>query len=150
VAVSLSEVGRGSQAAAALRTLEEKIKTRMRDFMMAARLMIEGDAEGSIAAVGRILDSGFSDPEALLYLTRHLAHLNQAEAALALLGRVVGGGHFCYPAVCGDPWLDSIRERPEFARLLEKVEQQHQVAVREFARLEGNRILGVDARASVV
>jgi hypothetical protein len=33
---------RGNEAIAALRTLEEKIKTRMRDFMMAARTMIEG------------------------------------------------------------------------------------------------------------
>src|SRR5215813_2113288 len=35
VAVSLKEVGRGAEAVATLRTLEEKIKTRMRDFMMA-------------------------------------------------------------------------------------------------------------------
>ena len=71
VALSLAELGRGNEAVAALRTLEEKIKTRMRDFMMAARTMIEGDAEGSIAAVGRILNSAFSDPEGLFYLTRH-------------------------------------------------------------------------------
>jgi hypothetical protein len=84
-------MGRGNEAVAALRTLEEKIKTRMRDFMMAARTMIEGDAAGSIAAVGRILNSAFSDPEGLLYLTRHLAHLNQVDAALELFERVVGG-----------------------------------------------------------
>src|SRR5262245_47136922 len=63
VALSLAEVGRGNEAVATLRNLEEKIKTRMRDFMMAVRLIIEGDAEGSIAAVGRIVYSAFSDPE---------------------------------------------------------------------------------------
>src|SRR5437773_4549338 len=72
VALSLAEVGRGSEAVAKLRNLEEKIQTRMRDFMMAARTMIEGDSEGSIAAVGRIVASAFSDPEGLLYLTRTL------------------------------------------------------------------------------
>src|SRR5713226_1545363 len=146
-ALSLAEVGRGNEAVAALRTLEEKIKTRMRDFMMAARTMIEGDAESSIAAVGRVLNSAFSDPEGLLYLTRHLAHLNQVDAALELFERVVGGGIFCYPAMSSDPWLDPIRERPEFVRLLERAEQQHQVAAREFARLEGSRILGIGTRA---
>src|SRR5215813_5388308 len=50
VAVSLSEVGGGKEAVPKLLNLEEKIKTRMRDFMMAARTMIEGDAEGSTAA----------------------------------------------------------------------------------------------------
>jgi eukaryotic-like serine/threonine-protein kinase len=150
VTLSMAEMGRGNEAAAALGTLEQKIKTRMRDFMMAARTMIEGDADGSIAAVGRILNSAFSDPEGLFYLTRHLAHLNQADAALELLERVIGGGIFCYPAMSSDPWLDPIRERSEFVRLLEKARQQHQVAASEFARLEGNRVLGIRARATRV
>jgi eukaryotic-like serine/threonine-protein kinase len=146
VAVSLAEVGRGSEAVAALRTLEEKIKTRMRDFMMAARTMIEGDAAGSVAAVRRIVASEFRDSEGLFYLTRHLAHLNQIDEALELFERVVGGGIFCYPAMSNDPWLDPIRDRPEFMKLLETAEQQHQVAKKEFTRLEGDRILGIGTR----
>ena len=146
VAVSLAEVGRGSEAVAALRTLEEKIKTRMRDFMMAARTMIEGDAAGSLAAVKRIVASEFRDSEGLFYLTRHLSHLNQIDAALELFERVVGGGIFCYPAMSNDAWLDPIRERPEFMKLLETAEKQHQVAEEEFARLEGDRILGIGTR----
>jgi hypothetical protein len=147
VAVSLAEVGRGNEALATLRSLEVKVKTRMRDFMMAARTMIEEDADGSVAAIGRILDSGFSDPEALLYLMRHLARLNQADAALELFERVVGGGYFCYPAMTADPWLDPIRTRPEFVSLIERVEQRHRAAARDFDRLEGNRILGIGTRA---
>jgi TolB-like protein len=146
VAVSLADVGRKDEALPVLRTLEEKLKTRMRDFIMAARTMIEGDAAGSVAAVGRIVASEFSDPEGLFYLTRHLARLNQVDAALELFERVVGGGFFCYPAMSSDPWLDPVRKRPQFAKLLGTAEQQHQVAAREFARLEGNRILGIGTR----
>jgi len=148
VALSLAQVGRGGEAAAALRVLEQKVTTRMRDFMMAARTMIEGDAEGSVAAIERILSSAFGDPEGLFYLTRHLAHLNQVDAALELYERAVGGGIFCHPAMSSDPWLDSIRKRPEFVKLLERVEHQHQAAAAEFARLEGNRILGMGNRAA--
>ena len=148
VALSLAEVGRGKEAIAVLRALEEKIKTRMRDFMMAARTLIEADAEASIASVGRITSSAFSDPEALLYLTRHLACLNRADAAVELLERSVAGGHFCYPAVSNDQWLDPIRNNPAFVRLMERAEQQHQVAAREFARLDGNTILSVGNRAT--
>jgi hypothetical protein len=73
--------------------------------------------------------------------------LNQADAALELFERVVAGGHFCYPAISDDPWLDGIRERPAFASLLAQVEQRHCDAAAEFARLEGDRILGIGARA---
>lgn len=150
VALSLAKVGRGNEAVVALRTLEEKIKTRMRDFMMAARTMIEGDAEGSIAAVGRIVQSAFSDPEALWYLTRHLAHLNQVDAAVQLFERVVGGGVFCYPAMSSDPWVDPIRDRPEFTRLLEQAKHKHEMVAKDFVRLEGNRILGISTHASAI
>jgi len=149
VALSLAEVGRGNEASVTLRSLEEKVKTRMRDFMMAARTMIEGDAEGSVAAIGRIVDSAFSDPEGLLYLTRHLAHLNQVDAALELFQRVIDGGIFCYPALSSDPWLDPVRQKPRFRELLGKAELQHQVAAKEFTRLEGVRIFGIPTRAGV-
>lgn len=148
VALSMAEVGRGNEAVVTLRNLEEKVKTRMRDFMMAARTMIEGDAEASVAAVGRIIHSAFSDPEGLFYLTRHLARLHQIVAALELFERVIEGGIFCYPAMSSDPWLDPVRERPGFTTLLERAEQQHHAAEREFARLEGDRILRTGSQPS--
>jgi DNA-binding winged helix-turn-helix (wHTH) protein/tetratricopeptide (TPR) repeat protein len=141
VAVALAELGRANEAVPVLRALEQKIQTRMRDFMTAALTMIEGDEAASVAAIESIVHSAFGDPEALLYLTRHLAHLNQVDAALRLFERVVRGGHFCYPAMSSDPWLDPVRKKPQFTTLLKKAEQQHRHAAAEFARLEGNRIL---------
>src|SRR5262245_58936719 len=146
VALSLAEVGRKDDALPVLRAMEEKTKTRMRDFIMAARTMLEGDATGSVAAVGRIVASEFRDPEGLFYLTRHLERLNQVDSALELLYGVVGGGFFCYPALLSDPWLEPVRERPRFAGLLGRAEEQHQEAAREFARFEGDRILGIRTR----
>jgi len=144
--LSLAEVGRKEEALRVLRTLEEKTKTRMRDFIMAARTMIEGDAAGSVDAVGRIIASEFSDPEGLFYLTRHLARLNQIDSALGLFERVVAGGFFCYPAMLSDPWLEPVRKTSQFKKLLERAEHQHQMAQREFARLEGDRVLGIGSR----
>jgi len=147
VAISLAELGRKEEALTGLRAMEDKIKTRMRDFIIAARTMIERDVPGSVAAVGRIIASEFSDPEGLFYLTRHLSHLNEVEAALELFERVVGGGFFCYPAMVRDPWLEPVRDTPQFASLLEKAEQRHHAARKEFARLDGDRILGIGALA---
>ena len=148
VPIALAEVGRKEEALPALRALEEKTKTRIRDFMMAARTLIEGDIDASIAAVGRVVASEFSDPEGLFYLTRHLARLNQADSAVALFERVVDGGFCCYPAMAGDPWLESVRKHPRFAKLLGTAEERHLVAAEEFSRLGGMHTLGVASRAS--
>lgn len=144
VALSLAELGRSSEALAMLRAVEEKTKTRLRDFMTAARTMIEGDKAGSLAAVERIVGSEFSDPEGLFYLTRHLARLLQVDAALELFRRVIGGGYCCYPAMSGDPWLAPLRKEPTFAAMLGEAEQRHRVAANQFARLDGERILGIN------
>ena len=114
--------------------LEQKIPTRLRDFILAARTLLEGRPAESIAAVGRVVASDFRDPEGLFYLSRHLAHLNETGAALDLFERVVAGGFFCFPAMARDPWLDSLRRKPAFTRLLRQAEAQHQEASAAFER----------------
>ena len=143
VSLSLANLGRGDEAVGALRELEQKTGTRMRDFMIAARTLIEGNPGESIAAIARILSSDFRDPEGLFYLSRHLAHLNEVDSALSLLERVVAGGYFCFPAIAEDPWLDGLRNRAAFARLLHEVETQHRVAAIRFAQLRGEEVLGL-------
>ena len=127
----------------ALRELEGKTKTRIRDFIIAARALLEDDVDESIAAVNRIIASDFQDPEGLFYLSRHLATLNEVGPALQLFERVVAGGYFCYPAMAKDPWLDSLRKKPAFSKLLRQAETQHRNAAAAFKRLNGEKVLGV-------
>jgi hypothetical protein len=145
VGLSLAETGRKQEAINGLRLLDERLKTRMGDFARASRRLIEGDEAGSIFAVEAIVASGFSDPEGLYYLTRHLAHLNQQNASCKLLERVVAAGFSCYPAMLHDPWLDSIRAVPQFSELLDKVKDRSHAAEVEFASLEGRRILRIES-----
>jgi len=63
VAISMAEVGRAEEVIPLLRELEHKIPTRLRDFVVAARTLLGGDAAESAAAVGRIVASDFRDPE---------------------------------------------------------------------------------------
>jgi DNA-binding winged helix-turn-helix (wHTH) protein/tetratricopeptide (TPR) repeat protein len=142
VAISLWELGRAEEALAVLRDLEPKIPTRLRDFILAARTLLEGRPAESIAAVGRVVASDFRDPEGLFYLSRHLAHLNETGAALDLFERVVAGGFFCFPAMARDPWLDALRKKPAFARLLRQAQVQHQAALEAFKHLGGDQMLG--------
>jgi len=113
----------------------------MRDFMVAARTLLEGDDAQSVAAVNRIVASDFRDPEGLFYLARHLARLQQVPPALELFERVVEGGFFCFPAMTHDPWLDPLRKKPAFAKRLRQAETQHREAVAAFIELQGERVL---------
>jgi DNA-binding winged helix-turn-helix (wHTH) protein/tetratricopeptide (TPR) repeat protein len=144
-ALALAELGRKAEAIDALRHLEEKTRTRLRDFMIAARTMLEGNKGESLAAVDRVVSSNFRDPEGLFYLTRHLAHLNEVAAALDLLRRVVAGGFVCFPAMACDPWLDPLRKQPEFTQLLREAETKHRKAAATFERMQGDGMLGVAA-----
>ncbi len=93
--------------------------------------------------IHRIVASGFKDPEGLFYLSRHLAHLNEVEPALALFERVVAGGFFCYPAMAKDPWLRALRKKAAFTRLLRRAETGHRDAAAAFKNLHGDVALGV-------
>jgi TolB-like protein len=142
VPLALAEIGRRAEAIVLLRELEQKIQTRVRELVAAARLFLENDPTPSIAAVNRFLAPDFKDPEGLFYAARHLANLKEDSTAIGLLERVVAGGFFCFPALSSDPWLNSLRKKPAFTKLLRQAESQHQEAVDAFARLGGDKVLG--------
>jgi DNA-binding winged helix-turn-helix (wHTH) protein/tetratricopeptide (TPR) repeat protein len=147
VALALAACGRGAEPLPELRELEQKIPTRRRDFVVAARTLLEGDRAGSVEAINRVVGSDFNDPEGLFYCSRHLAHLDETTSALELLERVVAGGFFCFPAMASDPWLDSLRGRPPFTKLLRRAESRHLESLAAFDQLGGARVLGVSASA---
>jgi tetratricopeptide (TPR) repeat protein len=143
VAIAHAELGRSHEVLPALRELERTVPGRMREFVVVARTLLEGKSEESIAAVGGLTGSDFGDPEGLFYLSRHLAHLNEAAPAMALLERVVASGYLCFPTMSRDPWLDSLRKKPPFNKLLRRAEALHRQAVTAFERLGGAAALNV-------
>jgi hypothetical protein len=76
-------------------------------------------------------------------LARQLAYLGETEEPLSLLAAVVEDGYFSVPAFTRDPWLDSLRSRPEFGAIVRRAETRHRQAVISFLTAEGDRILGI-------
>ncbi|HEX7793068.1 MAG TPA: winged helix-turn-helix domain-containing protein [Vicinamibacterales bacterium] len=142
VPLSMAELGRRSEAIATLREMEQKVQTRVRELVKAARCLLEGEPAPSISAINRFLAPDFKDPEGLFYAARHLAHLKEDSAALGLLERVVAGGFFCFPALSADPWLDPLRKKTAFTKLLRHAETQHRQAAEAFRQLHGDTVLG--------
>ena len=69
------------------------------------------------------------------------------EGSERVQGAVVSGGFFCYPAIADDPWLDSVRKKPVFGKLVNHARKKHEDATAAFAKLGGDKVLGVAARA---
>jgi hypothetical protein len=108
----------------------------------AARLLLEGNTADSTAAILRFA-ADFRDPEALFYAARHLAHLNEVAPAIDLLERAVAGGFFCFPTFARDPWLDPLRRKPAFTKVLRQSEREHREAAKVFTERGGEKLLGV-------
>lgn len=142
VAIAQAELGRHRDVLPQLVELEHKLPGRLRDFATVARTLLEGKAADSVAAVDRIVSADFRDPEALFYLSRHLAHLDEVAPALELLERVVASGYCCFPAMAQDPWLDAARKKPAFTRLQRRAEALHHDALAAFDRLGGHKLFG--------
>ena len=142
-ALAFASTGRTAEAIATLTELEQNMPVRSRDFRIAARTLLEGRVADSLAAIHRITATDFRDPEGLFYFVRHLAHLEERDAAVQLFQRVVRGGFCCFPAMARDPWLDSIRDLPEFAKLLREARTKHREALAAFDSVKGDVTLGI-------
>jgi TolB-like protein len=143
--LALAAAGRWNEALEKIRVLEPKAPPRLRAFLVGCRTLLEGQREESIAAMKSIVTPDFTDPEGQYYVARHLAHVGNVEDALALLGRVVEGGYFCYPGMLRDSWLDPLRGLDVFKQTMRRAEERYREALAAFAAAGGNDVLGVPA-----
>jgi hypothetical protein len=67
----------------------------------------------------------------------------EADVDVVRFRRVGGGGFFCFPAMAGDPWLNPLRERSEFGKLLSQARTRYREAAGTFVGVRGDVTLGV-------
>ena len=85
----------------------------------------------------------FRDPEGMYYMSRQLSYLGADGHAMEMLRRAVDQGFFCYPVLVRDSWLDGLRGKPEFSKVLHKARELHLDAFRAFQSGGGDALLGV-------
>ena len=146
-AVFLAMLGRTDEAIAKLRQREDLIWRLGRLYLTSLRALLEGNREESLAACKELRQGRFRDPEGIYYLARELVFLGEHESALDTLANAINRGFFCYPALVRDPWLDSLRARPEFTALLQQAQQLHREAAAAFLASGGDALLGLRAEA---
>jgi serine/threonine protein kinase/tetratricopeptide (TPR) repeat protein len=143
-ALALASGGREEDA---IRYLEERERsageTMARAYVRSLRLLLEGRPEDSVATLTPGCIELNPDPESRFYVARTMARAGAAERALAELQWVVQRGFHCYHALVHDPWLDSLRNRPEFVRILGRAESDLAQASARFSEAGGERFLGI-------
>ena len=142
--LALMALGRHKEAIA--ETHERGQIQHLRRFLVALGGAAAGDREKSLAAINEILESSFRDPEGWFYLARLLAYQGELDQAVSVFARAVDGGFYCFPAMTRDPWLDPVRARPEFTKMLRVAETRYREAAAAFLETGGDRVLGVETR----
>jgi serine/threonine protein kinase/tetratricopeptide (TPR) repeat protein len=138
---TLPLVGRQEEAIARYREVESRsLPGRIRELMRASRLALEGRKDEGMKVVEGFWEKDF-DPEGLYFTARVMAKLDETDASLAMLTRVIDGGFFCPTIMTLDPWLDSIRGTSTFTDIVQRAEAKSREAEGEFRRLGGDKIL---------
>ena len=88
-------------------------------------------------------NTGFYDPEAFVLTARSATRVGLHDLALEDLDRAIRGGYFVPSFLRSDPWLEPLRERPEFQRLLADATKLRAEARAHYIAAGGEQLLGV-------
>jgi hypothetical protein len=146
-AIILAALGRDEEALASIASDEATAPSVAIDFTRGVRFAIQGRRDEVQAIARRYLSSPvFIDSEGLFHMARILSRVGDLDTGIEALTRSGDGGYCGLPALLQDPWLDALRARSDFRRLLDRAEAQRRAALDAFIVAGGERLLGISAQ----
>lgn len=91
----------------------------------ATKAYIEDEIEEGIAIASKFEQYDVEDAEAWYLNAGNYGLLGDRDGCIRCLQRAVDGGFFNYPLIQTDFFLDSVRDQPEFHKILENAKQKH-------------------------
>ena len=118
-------------------------------FKSAVIASITGDRDEVLRACQGLmaLSDTFPDGEAIYTVARMLAHAGWRDLAMRGVTMTVAAGFFPSATFERDPWLDDLRELPEFQQLLARARERYLAADAAFQAAGGYRVLGLRPRS---
>ena len=146
----LAGEGRDRDAVKLLREREQSGAPGIaRAFIVSLRALLEGRLDEFREAIGRVA-ADYVDPEGRFYVARFLARLGERGRALEMLERVLEDGFVYFPTLCFDPWFDTVRSMPGFAKISKRAQARRRRMVIAFVDAGGEELLELKLRPGVV
>ena len=93
---------------------------------LALKNYILGKYDTGLESVRKLDESGPMDSAVLFLIAESYATLEDSKNSLRVLRQAVEGGFFCYPFFLTDPFLDPVRDDPEFQKILALAKEKHE------------------------
>jgi len=96
------------------------------------KAFIEGNIEEGLTAARKFEQINIADAEAWYHFAENYGLLGDKDGCVRTLQRAVDGGFFNYPFMLTDSFLDSVRDDPEFQRILKMAKAKHEAFKKRF------------------
>jgi tetratricopeptide (TPR) repeat protein len=96
------------------------------------KAFIVGNIEEGLTSARKFEQINIADAEAWFHFAENYGLLGDKDGCIRTLQRAVDGGFFNYPFLLTDSFLDSMRDDPEFQRILKIAEEKHEAFKRRF------------------
>ena len=95
--------------------------------VLARKAFLEGEIELGIKYTQQWEQEKTWDAEMWYQIAANYGLLGDSKGCIRVLRKTVDGGFFCYPFFLIDPFLDPVRDDPEFQEVLALAKEKHEV-----------------------
>ncbi|MCK4823215.1 hypothetical protein KA005_46070, partial [bacterium] len=97
-----------------------------------AKAYIEGNIKKGLKTNFRWEQAEPFDSESLYNIASNYGLLGEATGCVRMLRKAIEGGFFCYPFLLTDPFLDPVRDDPEFQEVLALAKEKHEAFKKKY------------------
>jgi serine/threonine protein kinase/tetratricopeptide (TPR) repeat protein len=147
-AATLATLGRDDEALRLMRSeAGAEIEGLRSTFIASLLAALEGRASDCERLCRNIMRLGVRDPEAAYFFGRVAARAGLEDLALDVIETTVDSGLWATWPLENDPWLATIRARPQFQALIARAREGHLRALEIFRAARGPQLIGVEEAA---
>ncbi|MCK4559271.1 MAG: protein kinase [Calditrichia bacterium] len=100
--------------------------------VLARKAFLEGEIELGIKYTQQWEQEGTWDAEIWYFIAANYGLLGHSKGCVRVLRKAVKGGFCCYPFFLIDPFLDPVRDDPEFQKVLALAKEKHEVFKKKY------------------